>query len=54
MENSFLSILGFAFIPVITAIAGALIATIRPPSPVVRSDIQHSGFLIFLLLGMVE
>jgi ZIP family zinc transporter len=53
MENSFLSVISFAFIPMIAAVIGAVIATFRPPTPIVRSYIQHTaGGVVFSVVAV--
>jgi zinc transporter, ZIP family len=50
----FFSILAYAFIPVCTAVIGGLIATFRPPSPHVRSYIQHTAAGVVFSVVAVE
>jgi ZIP family zinc transporter len=54
MDLSFFSILGFAFIPVATSILGAIVATFRPPGPIVRSFIQHLAAGVVFSVVAVE
>lgn len=49
-----LNVLAFALLPVIAAIIGAVIATFRPPSPIVRSHIQHLAAGVVFSVVAVE
>ena len=54
MTNTFFSTVLFAFIPVLSALAGALVAILRPPSPSVRSLIQHLAAGVVFSVVAVE
>ncbi len=54
MQNNFLTTILFAFIPVASALAGACIAVLRPPSPAFRSLIQHLAAGVVFSVVAVE
>lgn len=54
MGNELISILEFALLPVMAALVGAVIATYRPPSPKIRSVIQHVAAGVVFSVVAVE
>ena len=54
MENYFINVVAYAFIPVLTAILGAILAAFRPPSPIIRSYIQHLAAGVVFSVVAVE
>lgn len=54
MDNSFINIVAYAFIPVATAIIGASLAVFRPPGPILRSYIQHLAAGVVFSVVAVE
>ncbi len=54
MSKSILWVLLFSFCPVLTAIAGAILGTLRTPSPRLRSAIQHFAAGVVFSVVSVE
>lgn len=52
--NEFLNIMTFALFPVLAAVAGAVIATVRPPKAMVRGYIQHLAAGVVFSVVAVE
>ncbi len=54
MTNSLLNVLLFALLPVTAAVMGAVIAVFRPPTPIIRSHIQHLAAGVVFAVVAVE
>ena len=54
MTNSLLNALLFALFPVAAAVVGAVIAVFRPPTPIIRSYIQHLAAGVVFAVVAVE
>jgi zinc transporter, ZIP family len=54
MGSSFLTTLGYSAIPVAAAILGSIIAVFKPPTPVIRSYIQHLAAGVVFSVVSVE
>lgn len=54
MSRAIVSVLLYAFVPVVAALVGALVSAFRPPRPTIRSAIQHFAAGVVFSVVAVE